>query len=98
MTEVSYMLNFNLRVQIDFLKWAERGGVEIWQIDQHELDKMIEDMERYLNVPMDLADASLLFLAKKHRIDSIVTIDRDYYIYRTNEKKMLRHLLDEEGE
>jgi len=37
-TEVSHMLDFNLQVQIDFLKWCELGGVKLYGITQEELN------------------------------------------------------------
>ncbi len=36
-TEVSHMLDFNLQVQIDFLKWIELGGIEVFDISQNEI-------------------------------------------------------------
>lgn len=39
-TEVSHMLDFNLQVQIDFLKWCEVGGIEIYNISQEEISNI----------------------------------------------------------
>ncbi|MFA7069812.1 MAG: hypothetical protein WC144_03115, partial [Sulfurimonas sp.] len=60
-TEVSHMLDFNLKVQIDFLRWCSIGGVEIYNISQDELAQIITMMEKYSDIPMDLADSSLMF-------------------------------------
>ena len=39
-------------------------------------------------MPMDLADASLVWLANKTDITDIVTVDRaDFSVYRTNKRK-----------
>jgi uncharacterized protein len=43
---------------------------------------------------MDLADASLIVVAEILDIQDIVTIDSDYYIYRTRQKKYLQNLLE----
>ena len=83
LTEVSHMLDFNLQVQIDFLKWIELGAVEVYEITQNDLTTIIVMMEKYTNVPMDLADASLMFVAHKEDIRKIVSIDSDFDIYRT---------------
>jgi hypothetical protein len=93
LTEVSYMLDFNLQVQIDFLKWIELGAVEVYEITQSDLVTIIEMMERYTNVPMDLADASLMFVAHKEDIRKIVSIDSDFDIYRTLKSGFLENLL-----
>lgn len=39
-------------------------------------------MARYQNVPMDLADASLIALANSTRQTTIITLDSDFRIYR----------------
>jgi len=36
---------------------------------------------------MDLADSSLVVVAEMENINEIVTIDSDYYVYRTKNKK-----------
>jgi len=92
-TEVSHMLAFNLKVQINFLKWVELGGVKLIDLDQKELQKLIKYMEKYLDVPMDLADGSLMIVAENHHIKEILSIDSDYDIYRTLKKKSLTNVL-----
>jgi uncharacterized protein len=39
-------------------------------------------MKKYRDVPMDLADASLVALAKERGLRRVFTIDRDFGIYR----------------
>jgi uncharacterized protein len=43
---------------------------------------MRELMAQYQNVPMDLADASLVTLAERKKVNRIFTLDSDFYIYR----------------
>lgn len=93
-TEVSHMLDFNLKVQIDFLRWCSIGGVEIYNISQDELAQIITMMEKYSNIPMDLADSSLMFIASKEKIKNILSIDSDFDIYRTFKKQSLNNLLN----
>ncbi len=92
-TEVSHMLDFNLQVQIDFLRWIEIGGVEIYEISQDEIQYIRVMMEKYLDIPMDLADAALMYIASKEDIKNIVSIDSDFDIYRTLKKQSLNNLL-----
>ena len=92
-TEVSHMLAFNLKVQISFLKWIELGGVKLIDLDQKDLRKLIKYMEKYLDIPMDLADGSLMIVAENHHIKEILSIDSDYDIYRTLKKKSLTNVL-----
>lgn len=92
-TEVTHMLSFNLNIQIDFLRWVHLGGLEVVDITDKDLEKIINFMEKYTNVPMDLADGSLLVVAQNLHIKEIISIDSDYDIYRTIKKEALRNLL-----
>ena len=92
-TEVSHMLDFNLQVQIDFLKWCEVGGIEVYNITQDEISNIRVMMEKYIDIPMDLADATLMYIANKENIKNIVSIDSDFDIYRTLKKQSLNNLL-----
>ena len=89
LTEVSHILDFNLKVQIDFLKWVEMGGLEVYDISRNELADIVEMMQNYVNVPMDLADATLMYVAHKEHLKEIVSIDSDFDIYRTLKNGML---------
>jgi predicted nucleic acid-binding protein len=92
-TEVTHMLDFNLKVQIDFLKWIELGALTLHNIEQNELREIIKMMSKYTNIPMDLADSSLMYIAQKENIKNIVSIDSDFDIYRTIKKEALCNLL-----
>ncbi len=94
LTEVTHLLDFNVNVQIDFLKWIQREAVKIVNLDNIHLARIIELTEKYSDVPMDLADASLMVIAENEKIKNIITIDSDYHIYRTNKKLKLTNLLD----
>ena len=92
-TEVSHMLDFNIKVQIDFLKWLDIGAVNIYQTLQSDIKRIIVLSEKYIDVPMDLADSSLIVASEKLGIKDILTIDSDYDIYRTIKKEPLNNLL-----
>lgn len=81
-TEVSHMLSFSTKVQVNFLKWIDRGGLEIINVGRHDLNRLISLCEIYDDVPMDLADASLMVVAEVREIKEIASIDSDFYIYR----------------
>lgn len=91
-TEVCHMLDFNIQTQIDFLTWINLGAVKIENIDNQDLLRIIELSKKYSDVPMDLADASLVVLSEKNNIKQIITIDSDYYIYRTINKEMIENI------
>ena len=93
LTEVCYMLDFNIQAQLDFLDWVIDGGVEICQLEQWQLTGVRERMEKYSDLPADFADATLIEAAESRNLTSIITIDRDFDVYRKSEGKPLKTLL-----
>jgi hypothetical protein len=87
------MLDFNIKTQIDFLKWLDLGAVSIYQTLSGDIKRIIALSEKYMDVPMDLADSSLIVASEKLGIKDILTIDSDYDIYRTIKKEPLNNLL-----
>lgn len=94
-TEAAHLLDFNINVQIDFLEWLRREAVRIVALESAHLGRIIELSRKYSDVPMDLADSSLIVIAEMTGIHDIISIDSDYQIYRTRFKKRLNnHLLN----
>ena len=50
-------------------------------------------MEKYSDVPMDFADATLVLVAEELDINKIISLDRDFSIYRYKGRKKFRNLL-----
>lgn len=69
-----------------FLRWLAADAISIFPFDQDALEGMAELMRRYTESPrteMDLADASLVFLASDTGVTRIMTLDvRDFSRYR----------------
>ena len=95
-TEVTHMLDFSVQAQIDFLIWVNLGGIIVEDIGNEDLSRIIELSKKYSDVPMDLADASLVVMSEKYRIKEIISIDSDYYIYRTINKEMIENIFNYE--
>lgn len=67
-----------------------RGEVEIFSIGNDDMKRIKELMNKYRNVPMDFADACLVYVAERLKINEIVTIDKDFLIYKIGGKKNLK--------
>lgn len=91
-TEVSHMLDFSTKTQANFLKWINRGGLHIFELEFYHLVRIIELSEKFDDVPMDLADASLIVAAEARGISKIASIDSDFYIYRDIRNKYLTNV------
>lgn len=91
-TEVCYMLNFSVRVQLNFLEWIQRGGLRIVDMNQVQLPRIAALTEKFNDVPMDLADASLIVASELLDIREIASVDSDFYIYRDIRNRYLRNV------
>ena len=91
-TEVSHMLGFSTRTQVNFLKWINRGGLEILELEFYHLLRIVELSEKFMDVPMDLADATLIVASEIRHITEIASIDSDFYIYRNIREKYLTNI------
>lgn len=85
------MLDFNVQAQINLLTWIVRGGLHLVTLDQEDVSRIESLTDRYRDVPMDLADASLIVAAEKKGIRRIASIDGDFYIYRTIRNQYLEN-------
>jgi predicted nucleic acid-binding protein len=47
-------------------------------------------MQQYQDLPMDLADASLVALAEEQRLDEVFSLDRDFRVYRLPDGRAFR--------
>ncbi len=90
LTEAFYMLS-DLPNGIDLM--AGFCASDALQVDFRVLNEIAavrELLHKYRNVPMDLADGCLVFLAEEHPQASIITTDRDFLLYRTRSRRQLR--------
>jgi predicted nucleic acid-binding protein len=92
LTEVSYMLNFSVHAQIDFLEWVFRGGVRLEDIRREDISRIIALVQKYHDVPMDFADATLVAAAEKTGIRTIISLDSDFDIYRLPGKVRIHNI------
>ncbi len=69
-----------------FLRWVGAGAITVFPFPQEALDDYVALMRRCtpsLRTEMDLADASLVWLASDTGVTSILTMDvRDFSRYR----------------
>jgi predicted nucleic acid-binding protein len=82
LTETAYMLSFDVRAQVDFFNWVLNKGVILSDINQNDIPRIIALTEKYADLPMDLADATLVVTAEKSGIREIISVDKDFDIYR----------------
>ena len=82
------------RVQVRLLRWAAAGHLGVVELPEPALAAIADWKERYENLPMDLADASLLWVAQQTGVLEILTIDiRDFAVYRLPNGRALTPVL-----
>jgi len=91
-TEVSHMLDFSVQAQTMFFEWIQNEGVILKEIQQKDLSRIIELINKYSDRPMDFADATLVITAEKIGIKEIISIDSDFDIYRLLGKEMITNI------
>lgn len=82
LTETSHMLDFSQKSQMNLLEWINRGGVQLVNLSEKHLSQIISYSQKFSDVPMDLADASLMVASDIIQSNKILSIDSDFYIYR----------------
>jgi predicted nucleic acid-binding protein len=92
-TEVMYLLGFSTAAQLGLLQMIERGAIRVLDLGPADLPHIRASMDKYRDLPMDFADASLMRIAAREGIDRIFTLDRrDFEIYRLPSRRALRIL------
>jgi hypothetical protein len=82
------------RMQIELLRWADAGGLGVVDLHDSALTALADWKEKYFDPPMDLADATLMWVAQQTGVLDILTIDlRDFSVYRLPNGKALKPVL-----
>jgi len=88
LTETLYLLGPNWSSQKVGLEFVLRGAFLLVPPSQASLKRVSVLMERYRNVPMDYADATLVALGEELGTDLVFTLDRrGFSAYRLNQRK-----------
>lgn len=95
-TELCHLVAARLGVSmaVDCMQEVTHGGISLWDIPSQQAKQIPALMKRYANLPMDLADASLVLLAEHLGHGRILTTDeRDFGAYRWKSRKPFHNLL-----
>lgn len=100
LTELAYLLLARVGTDrtLRMLNVFAGMGVRIFTLEEHHYPRIVQLMTRYANLPMDLADASLVVLAEHLGDGRIVSTDaRDFHAYRWKDRYPFHNLLWEQG-
>lgn len=96
LTETTHLLQSRAGqgVARSFLRSIEAGAAQVFDLTTAHLPRVLELMEKYRSLPMDLADASLVLCAEETGDGRILSTDaRDFGAYRWKRRKPFQNLL-----
>ena len=98
-TETCYLLltRKGFKAQITFINSLNQGLFTVFNLEIHHTSRITQLMEKYADLPMDLADASLVILAEHLGHGRIFSVDqRDFNAYRWKQNYPFENLLIED--
>jgi predicted nucleic acid-binding protein len=82
-TEAMYLLGFSTEAQDELWSLIESGRLHLLGLDASDAPRVRALMRKYRDLPMDLADASLVAVAERDGVNKVFTLDhRDFGVYR----------------
>jgi uncharacterized protein len=91
LTETLYLVGPSWRAQKTCLAFILRGAFQLVPSSMKSLQRVAVLMERYGNVPMDFADATLVVLAEELESEWVFTLDRrGFSAYRMHRNRTFR--------
>lgn len=96
MTEACHLILYHLGVDslLKFIKAISNGACQVRETSEHSLSQIHLLMKKFADLPMDLADASLVLLAGELDEGRIFSTDqRDFKVYRWKNTKPFQNLL-----
>ena len=95
LTEAAFLLTRDGFDADELFALADAGLIEVGIEFNRERDSLRSLMRKYRNVPMSLADATLVRLSELHGDCQIFTLDTDFRIYRRHGNKVIPVLMPE---
>jgi uncharacterized protein len=94
-TEAMYLPGSSWRAQKALWSRVETGALTLAPLDEGDAPRMRELMEKYRDLPMDLADAALVRVAEREDLTRIFTVDRRHFsAYRPGRRRRFSILPD----
>jgi uncharacterized protein len=93
LTEAAWLLRRSPRAIQRLLASIDGGFLELLPLAGADAKSIAAVMKKYENIHPQLADAALVYLAGRERIETVFTLDRrDFSVYRTGRRRAFRIL------
>jgi len=91
LAELFHLLGDDRRHLVSGWGLVRSGAVTVLPIDDDALPDLEGLMKKYADRPMDFADATLVHLARRERLHTVFTVDRDdFETYRIDGRRRFR--------
>jgi len=90
LTELFHMVEDSAGEVAAAWRFVRSGALEVRTIDDSDLPALESLMLKYRDRPMDFADATLVQLARRERLSTVFSVDRDFEIYRIDGRRRFR--------
>jgi uncharacterized protein len=93
LTELFHLVGDDGKEMESAWKFVRSGALELAVIEDGELPAVHALMSRYWDRPMDFADATLVYLARRENLSTVFTVDHaDFETYRIDGRRRFRVL------
>ena len=93
LTELFHLVGDNRKETESSWKFVRSGALLVATIEDSELPEIHALMSRYWDRPMDFADATLVYLARREGLSTVFTVDHaDFETYRIDGRRKFRVL------
>lgn len=90
LTEALWLVRHNPAAIAGLFRGFSEGLWELVPLDREALPPLEEFLKRYRKLQCQIADACLVHLAEREKIDTVFTLDRrDFSVYRTAKNRRL---------
>ncbi|MFT4009988.1 MAG: PIN domain-containing protein [Nocardioidaceae bacterium] len=91
-TEAMYLLDVPRKARARDALWSlvETGRLRLHDLDERATTRARALMDKYADLPMDLADATLVAVAEAEGEATVFTIDSDFRIYRLRGRRAIQ--------
>jgi hypothetical protein len=91
LTELFHLVGDSRREMEAVWRFVRSGTIVLAAIEETELPHLYALMSRYADCPMDFADATLVYLAKREDLSTVFTVDHaDFNTYRIDGRRRFR--------
>jgi uncharacterized protein len=88
--EAAYLLRSRAEKIDKLLTRIRAGKLRLWQLDVADIKGISAILRQYTDQDLDLADATMMYLAERERIETVFTVDKRHFaLYRTSQGKHL---------